>query len=142
MPSMREFEDTRVAAAFGAYPKEMRARLMFLRQLIFDTASETEGVGELEETLKWGEPAYLTTQSKSGSTVRIDWKKSRPAQYAMYFHCQTDLVERFRTAFPSQFVYEGGRRIVFNRDDEVPVRELKVCIAMALTYHRNKRKRK
>jgi hypothetical protein len=139
---MRPFEDPGVAAAFDAYPKEMRMRLMFLRQLIFDTASETEGVGELEETLKWGEPAYLTTQSKSGSTVRIDGKKSQPGQYAMYFHCQTNLVERFRAAFPQQFTYEGNRSIVFNSDDKVPVNELKVCIAMALTYHRNRRNRK
>ena len=50
---MRAFGNSQVAAVFDAYPKEIRKKLMFLRQLIFDTASETEGVGELEETLKW-----------------------------------------------------------------------------------------
>jgi hypothetical protein len=136
---MKPFENPEVAAVFSAYPKDMRKKLMFLRQLIFETASETPGVGELEEALKWGEPAYLTTESKSGSTVRIDWKKSNPSQYAMYFHCQTNLVQTFRAMFPSEFTYEGNRSIVFNKDDDVPIKELKVCIAMVLTYHRGKK---
>jgi hypothetical protein len=62
-----------------------------LRELIFDVAASTDGVGEIEETLRWGEPAYLTSQSKSGTTIRIGWKSSRPAEYAVFFHCQTDL---------------------------------------------------
>ena len=45
---------------------------MKLRQLIFDVAAKTKDVGQLEETLKWGEPAYLTSESKSGSLIRID----------------------------------------------------------------------
>ena len=32
-----------------------------IRGLIFDVAKDhTDGVGRLEETLKWGEPSYLT----------------------------------------------------------------------------------
>src|SRR5713226_7297379 len=65
-------------------------------------------------------------------------ERSKPTQYAMYFHCQTNLVESFRAIFPSQFTYEGNRSIVFNKDAEIPANELKVCIAMALTYHRGK----
>ena len=110
-----------------------------MRKLILETAASTEGVGEIEETLKWGEPAYVTSQSKSGSTVRIDWKKSAPSQYAMYFHCQTNLVETFRTLFPSDFKFEGNRAILFKEGDVVPTDALTYCIAAALTYHRNKR---
>ena len=61
-----------VEAAFGTYPEPVRTRLRALRRLIFDTASATKGVGALEETLKWGQPSYLTPQTKSGSTIRID----------------------------------------------------------------------
>ncbi|MFT5337424.1 MAG: hypothetical protein ACI9YL_001426 [Luteibaculaceae bacterium] len=39
-----------------------------LRQLIRATVPEIEGVNSLEETLKWGEPSYLT---KYGSTLRM-----------------------------------------------------------------------
>ena len=72
---MRAFEDTAVARAFEACPAPARARLLALRELIFRTAAETPGMGGFDETLKWGEPAYLTAASKSGSTIRIGWKK-------------------------------------------------------------------
>ncbi len=139
---MKAFKNSKVAEVFKNYPQEMRKKLMFLRQLIFDTAAKTEEVGELEETLKWGEPAYLTTKSKSGSLIRIDWKKSNQTQYAMYFHCQTNLIETFKTMFPGKFKYEGNRAILFNEDEIIPVRELSLCISNALTYHRDKKLRK
>jgi hypothetical protein len=96
-------------------------------------------VGELEETLKWGEPAYVTAATRSGSTVRIAGKKSDPARYAIYFHCQTDLVATFRTMFPQDFRFEGNRAIVFQQDDTVPTDALAVCIRAALTYHAHRR---
>ncbi len=112
---------------------------MFLRQLILETAAAIEGVGELEETIKWGEPSYLTPKTKSGSTIRIDWKKSQEEQYAMYFKCTANLVPAFRERFTRKFRFEGNRSIVFNIDEEIPIIELKSCIALALTYHRNKK---
>jgi hypothetical protein len=116
----------------------MRQKLLALRKLIFETAASTPGVGELEETLKWGEPAYVTSETKSGSTVRIAWKRSSPSQYAMYFHCQTNLVETFRTLFPKEFAFKGNRAIVFRESEVVPTDSLSFCIAAALTYHRAK----
>ena len=134
----KPFANAAVAHAFAAYPPRMRPKLLALRELIFQTAAATKGVGDLEETLKWGEPAYLTTKSKSGSTVRIDWKKSHPSQYAMYFNCQTNLVETFKTLFPAEFKFEGNRAIVFLESEAIPADALAYCIAAALTYHRNK----
>jgi len=87
-------------AVFSAYPKPVKAKLLALRRLIFDTAKTTGGVGALEEALKWGQPSYLTTESKSGSTIRIDQVKAEAGRYAVYFHCQTDLVETFRELYP------------------------------------------
>lgn len=138
---VKPFADAKVARVFRAYPPAMRRKLMRLRTLIFDTASASDGVGELLETLKWGEPAYVTTQSRSGSTIRIDWKPSKPTQYAMYFHCRTTLARTFRKRFPDVFVYEGNRAIVFEAADVVPVKELRACIALALTYRRTRGKR-
>src|SRR3982750_102276 len=79
-----------VEAAFEAYPRPVKAKLLALRRLILDTAKATRGVGALEETLKWGQPSYLTPATKSGSTIRIDQVKPEPGQYAVYFHCQTN----------------------------------------------------
>jgi hypothetical protein len=138
MAKRRAFGSPEVAAVFAAYPENVRARLLHLRQLIFDVASRTAGVGRLEETLKWGQPSYLTTETKSGSLVRIDQVSSQDGRYAIYFHCQTTLVDTFREMFRGVFEFGGNRCIVFGAGDDVPVKELRHCIAMALTYHRNK----
>lgn len=136
---MKPFEDEDVVEKFEAYPPAIRSRLLALRSLILETAENTEGVGPIEETLKWGEPAYVTSQSKSGSTVRVGWKKAQPSRYAMYFHCRTNLIETFRTLFSDELRFEGNRAIVFDEKDELPEDPLRFCIAAALTYHRSKR---
>jgi hypothetical protein len=110
-----------------------------LRQLIFDTAKATKGVGPLEEALKWGQPSYLTSESKSGSTIRIDQVKAEAGRYAVYFHCQTNLVETFRELYP-ELRYEGNRAILLDAADRLPEAELRHCVGLALTYHLQKRK--
>jgi hypothetical protein len=132
--------DPAVEAVFRAYPKPLKAKLLALRRLIFDTAKTTTGVGVLQETLKWGQPSYLTTATKSGSTIRIDRVKSAADQYAVYFHCQTDLVATFRELYPTQLRYGGNRSILLNAAEEIPAPELRHSVALALTYHLRKRK--
>jgi hypothetical protein len=134
------FADPAVEAAFDAYPKPLRPKLLALRRLILDTARNTIGVGAIEETLKWGQPSYLTPETKSGSTIRIDAIKAKAGQYAVYFHCQTNLVETFRELYPSEFSYGGNRCIILNAADDVPEPALRHCVALALTYHLKKRK--
>ena len=127
-----------VAEVFRSYPPAVRSKLIALRNLIFSTGEATVGVGPLTETLKWGEPAYLTTSSKSGSTIRIGWKASSPQQYAMYLNCRTTLVDTFRTLFP-ELTFEGNRAIVFEEAEELPADSVAVCVAAALTYHSQKK---
>ncbi len=130
-----KIENLDVARVFDSYPVEIRKRMIYLRRLVLDAASETEGVNGLEETLKWGEPSYLT---KGGSTVRIDWKDRAPDQYAMYFNCNTPLIETFKEIYGDTFTFEGKRAIVFGETDKLPVDQLKHCVSTALTYHRVK----
>jgi hypothetical protein len=124
-----------VQQIFNRYPANIRKKMENLRKMVFQAARETEGIVKLEETLKWGEPSYLT---KHGSTIRMDWKPKSPDQYAMYFKCTSRLVETFRTVFGDTFTYEGNRAIVFSLDDKLPEAELKTCIKAALTYHKVK----
>ncbi|QHO73545.1 hypothetical protein ACH79_13710 [Bradyrhizobium sp. CCBAU 051011] len=128
-----------VEVVFGAYPSPIKARLLALRRLILDTAKTTDGVGALQETLKWGQPSYLTTESKSGSTIRIDQVKAEAGRYAVYFHCQTDLVETFRELYP-ELSYSGNRAILLDAGEKLPEKALRHCVALALTYHTRKRK--
>lgn len=78
---------------FDGYPDVVRNQMYALRDLVIEAAGGIADVRALGETLRWGEPSYMT---RSGSTVRMDWKESRPSEYAQYFHCQTTLVEIFR----------------------------------------------
>jgi len=135
LSSMSEIVNHEVAGVFNSYPKEMRKKILFLRQLVLNVASEIEGMGELEETIKWGDPSYLANK---GSTIRIGWKKSKPDQYAMYFHCKTTLVDTFKELYRDKFKFEGNRAIVFGVDDQIPIEELKHCIELSLTYHSRK----
>ncbi|WP_083519596.1 DUF1801 domain-containing protein [Bradyrhizobium jicamae] len=127
-----------VEAVFSTYPGPVKAKLSALRRLIFDTARTTDGVGALEETLKWGQPSYLTTESKSGSTIRIDEVKAEAGRYAVYFHCQTDLVETFRELYP-ELSYSGNRAILLDAGEKLPEKALRHCVALALTYHARKK---
>lgn len=131
--------DPAVAAVFSSYPEPIRTRLLAVRRLIFDTARGTEGVGALQETLKWGQASYLTSESKSGTTIRFDQVKATANQYAVYFHCQTNLVETFRELYP-ELRYSGNRAILLNAAEKLPEVALRHCVALALTYHSNRRK--
>ena len=128
------FADAEVEAVFEAYPADIRADLLALRRLIFEAAAETEAVGQLVESLKWRQPAYRPAKPNVGTTVRIDEVKGKP-QYAMFVHCRTTLVSRFRETYPDLFAFAGTRAVLFARGKAPPRDELKHCIAMALTYH-------
>ena len=132
---MDSIENPNVAQVFDSYPEPMRKKMLRLRQIVFEAAAETEGVAAVEETLKWGEPSYLT---KGGSTIRMDWKQKSPHQYALYFNCNTSLVDTFKALYRGFFTFEGNRAIVFRETDELPVDALKHCVSLALRYHRLK----
>ncbi|MEJ2054007.1 MAG: DUF1801 domain-containing protein [Calditrichaceae bacterium] len=126
-----------VKQKFNLYPAHVKSKMESLRSLIFDTAKTTDGVGELEETLKWNEPAYLPSQTKSGTTIRIDWKSKQPDIIGMYVSCNTTLVSAYRSLFgnDNNVSFEGNRAVTFPVEKSIPKQQLKVCIRMALRYH-------
>jgi hypothetical protein len=127
-----------VARAFDAFPAPVRRRLLQVRGLIFETAARTDGVGPLTETLKWGEPAYLTEATGSGTTVRLGRLRSSGDTCAVLFHCSTTLVVTFRAQFPGAFGYEKNRAILLSTSGALAKAPLAICLAMALTYHRRR----
>jgi hypothetical protein len=130
---------TEVADVLSGFPTPVRKRLLEVRSLIFDIAAKSDGVGPLTETLKWGEPAYLTEVTGSGSTIRLGWKKSSERNCAILFNCRTTLVDIFRSQFPEAFVYENSRAILLNASAPLPKAPLSICLSLALTYHRRQR---
>lgn len=133
---MELVSNPKVEVVFNYYPKSVQSHLHQQRELILGVARTIEGLDTLEETLKWGEPSYVT---KHGSTIRIDWKEKSPDQFAIYFKCTSHLVPTFKKIYTNQFNFEGSRAIIFKLDQKIPKTELKHCISMALKYHKIKR---
>lgn len=128
-----------VQRVFDNYADTTRQKLLTLRQLILDVASETRGVGTIEETLKWGQISYLTHRPKSGTTLRIDAFHPDSDQIACFVHCQTTLIDTFRQMHPHAFTYDGTRALIWE-DDLTDTQHdiLKNFIHHALTYHQRK----
>lgn len=124
-----------VAEVFNRFPPEARQLLFELRSLIFETADGHPEVGTLTETLKWGEPAYLTEETKSGSTIRLGWKSATPATAYLYFICRTNLVDRFQAMFGEELACEGNRAVALPLTEPIRRGALQDCIEAALTYH-------
>jgi Domain of unknown function (DU1801) len=132
MPS--PFADPAVKAAYAAMPAAPRAKLLALRELIFDEAAAIGPHAALKETLKWAEPAYLPQKPRVGTTLRLNALKGG-AGYALYFPCTTTLADTYRTLYGDALKIEGARAIVFGLRDKLPEAALRHCIALALTYH-------
>jgi hypothetical protein len=128
-----------VAAAFGALPDGDREVLLAVREQVFAAAGEA-GAGPLTETLKWGEPAYLTDASRSGSTLRLGLAgpSRRPA---LLVNCRTGLAGEVRDRYGDLFGYEGTRGILLPRDVARHAAAIRHCAALALTYHARRRGR-
>ena len=61
--------------------------------------------------------------------------ESQPGACAMFFHCQTRLIETFRELYPDTFVFEGNRAMSVSPSKPLPEEEIRHCVSLALTYH-------
>lgn len=128
--------DADVMAVFDSHRPKLRDKLLALRAAILQVARD-ENVGPIEETLKWGQPAYLTP-SGAGTTIRIDRDESHGGNLALYVSCNSSLVSEWRERFPDM-VFGGERSLHLALDADLGDPRLRMCIADALTYHRRKK---
>lgn len=119
---------------FASYPEHVKPVLLHIRALIFDIAKQ-KNLGEVEESLKWGEPAYTV---KTGSTVRMNWKPNYPEQVFIFFNCNTKLVDTFRELYSESLQFQGNRAIVLNISEPLLLEQIRQCIALSLQYKRIK----
>lgn len=124
-----------VAAAYDAFSPKPRAILLQVRDMIFAAADSDKRIGALEETLKWGQPSYLTNAPKSGTTIRLGTHSKSPGHCALFVHCQTSLVRQWRDLYTGILEFEGNRAILLGPNTPLAGDPLRHCIAMALTYH-------
>lgn len=123
-----------VLSVFQEFALTHRNTLMEIRNLIFEVAETSPQIGQIEETLRWGVPAYLTQRPKTGSTIRLGIEKSTGLP-AIFFNCRTTLVQEFRDQFGSALRYSKNRAILLETKEAHLIPGLRTCIKSALTYH-------
>jgi len=92
----------------------------------------------LTETLKWREPSYLTEKTKSGTTLRFDWKETHPDKLGIFVNCRTSLIRSFQDLFSDELIFAGTRAIWLDINQPLPKDILAICIGKILTYHLEK----
>ncbi|WP_218588604.1 DUF1801 domain-containing protein [Marivita hallyeonensis] len=118
-----------VDAALAVHPEAIQTVLHELRALILDVASVTDGIGDVTETLKWGQPSFSVP---TGTPLRIGVTKAGAP--ALFVHCQTTVIADARAVFSGDLRFEGNRAVVFDTDTALPESALRHVIRAALTY--------
>ena len=129
------FQDSDIEDIYNAFPSPIKIKCLQLRNAIFDTARNHPNIGPIEETLRWNEPAYIHSQSKSGSMIRIQHNPNKPYDFALVFLCSTTLVDQFKQQYPTTFTFGGNRTLEFMATEPLPMIEINDCIHQALTYY-------
>jgi hypothetical protein len=131
---LEPFDDPAVADAFAAFDDGVRPRLLELRELVFATA-RAENVGPIRESLKWGQPSYVPAARRTGSPLRLGLIGGAAA---VFFHCQTTLVDSFRREHGEDLRFEGNRAVIVGQRRRLPREALTDCIRAALTYRQRR----
>jgi hypothetical protein len=129
----KEAPPPEIAAVFDSLPPDIAYVLRAVRLDILNAAGTTAGVGQLIETLKWGEPAYLTEAPKTSTTLRLG---RIGGQAAVMVPCSTTIIEDARAIFGDVLELSGKRGLILGGDAQM----LAHVIHAALTYHMRKRR--
>lgn len=128
---------TALTKTIAPWPASVQSHFHTIRATILSAAADTPVVGPITETLKWGQPSWLTEVSRSGTTIRVAWSDRRPDQIGIYVHCQTTLVATMRDLYPDAFTFEGNRALLSPLSAPLPSEPLDHFIRMAQSYHRS-----
>ncbi|MEL7100456.1 MAG: DUF1801 domain-containing protein [Pseudomonadota bacterium] len=120
------------APLLATWPPEARRAFATLRALCAD-AAVTEGAGPLDESLKWGQPAWRPHKARTGSTLRAMWDQNHPDTLTLYVDCKTDLAGRMKTLYPD--LTNDSRRALTVPLSPLPEDALHHLAAMTFTYH-------
>lgn len=121
-----------VLAVFDAAPPDGREGMVRLRALILEVAETLPQIGGLRETLRWAQPAYVTTK-RAGASLRLGIPKT--GGFALYTHCQTSVIADFTAAFPMMDRVEGTRALHFKTAAQIEPARHGLLIKAILTYH-------
>ena len=127
-----------IMAYTATWPTQAQAHFADLRHLVHEVAAAID-VGPLDESLKWGQPAWRPRRARTGSTLRVDWSPATPDRLLAFVDCKTDIAAQMDLRFPGQFGNDGRRAMGFDLEGALPRDALWQLAHMTLAYHRNKR---
>lgn len=125
---------TDIQAFYPKYSVLEKQKLTEVQDLIHKVAEESDI--DITESVKWGQLSFATP---NGTPIRID--KFSDTQVALFVHCQTHLIETWRSLFSDTLSFSKNRAIVISLDEPLPEEQLKICIDQAFNYHLKNRKR-
>ena len=128
-----------VEATVATWPKAAQTKFAEIRRRIRLEAAQTPEVGPLTETIKWGEPSWLTEATKSGTTIRVAWKPARADKIGVFVSCQTSIIETLREVYGDTLSYDGARGLLISLEAPVPENGLTHLIRLAQSYHINRK---
>jgi hypothetical protein len=125
-----------VQQAFAACSRANQNGMHHLRGLIFATAARQPQIGRVVEDLRWGQPAYLTPDTKAACSLRIG--PHRDGGFALFVQCKTTLIADFLAGPGVGQRTEGTRAVLFRTAADIADGPVSLLIAGALTYHQRK----
>ncbi|WP_137664222.1 DUF1801 domain-containing protein [Enterococcus hulanensis] len=121
-------QKTDIQAFYPNYSPAEKQKLTELQALIHEVADES--AIEILESAKWGQ---LSFEALKGTPIRID--KFSDSQIGFFVHCQTNLIETWRSLFSDTLSFSKNRAILLDLDQPLPEEVLKICIDQAFNYH-------
>lgn len=122
-----------VQAVYDACPPPVRHGLHQLRGLILAQADLMPQIGPVTESLRWGQPAFLTLDSGAACSLRIGPVKGQG--FGLFVHCQTGLIAAFAAGAGVGLRFGGTRAVLFDPSDRIDPAQISVLIGQALGYH-------
>ncbi|WP_299148508.1 hypothetical protein [uncultured Tateyamaria sp.] len=122
----------------AGWPDTAQHHFGAMRALFLDVAAQAD-IGPLEESLKWGQPAWRPRKPRTGSTLRLDWSRAAPDRLMAYVDCKTDLADQMAARFPCAFHNDGRRSLGFDLDTDLPTDAVRQLAHLTFTYHLTKR---
>ncbi|WP_299625755.1 hypothetical protein [uncultured Tateyamaria sp.] len=115
------------------WPDPAQIRLQSMRAMFHDVAQAAD-VGPLDESLKWGHPAWRPRRARMGSTLRLHWSEGSPKSLIAFVDCKTNLAQQMQTRFPE--IPTDGRREIRLALDQDHADAIWQLAYLTFTYHR------
>lgn len=117
------------------WPQQAQDTFATLRTLILAAAKDASA-GEIEESLKWRQPAWRPKAPRTGSTLRVNWSAASPLTIALFVDCKTTLAAEMFAAYPYDFQYEANRAMRLDLGAALPKAAISHLAQRTFTYHR------